>query len=86
MYITPLAKLEWCRGLKTGDIIDAVKTDKYYNKYCWSKAMILTINSDDIMVRYLNEYSKEDTCLHLGSFGVAPPDTYSKDFNWRLSI
>ena len=48
--------------------------------------MILTINSDDIMVEYLNEYSKEDTCLHLGSFEVAPPDTYSKDFNWRLSI
>jgi len=54
--------LEWCKELKIGDTIDAVKMDKYYNKCCWSKAVILTIKYEegDIMVGYLNEYSKED--------------------------
>lgn len=44
--------LEWRNNLKVGDLIDAVKVDKFRKK-CWARATVIEVSATSLVVSFL---------------------------------
>lgn len=87
MYYNQIQRNEFVELLQPGDQLDAVKYDTSTKKATWSRATLKEIDQDGILsVEFLNDSRKATRDIMNDSIEIAPVGTYSKDFEWRLSI
>jgi hypothetical protein len=73
--------------LKIGDVVDALKTDHYGKRMCWSRATVVKIGYASIYVEFLYDRKSADRSIDKKCFEIAPVGTFTKDdFDWRIAL
>ena len=78
--------IEFVERLKAGDIVDALKSDYYGKRMCWSRARITKIGYASVYAEFLNDRKSMDRSIDKKCFELAPVGTFTADYDWRLNL
>ena len=70
-----------------GDIVDALKSDYYGKRMCWSRARITKIGYSSMQVEFLSDRKTMDRSIDKNCFELARVGALtSGDYEWRMNM
>lgn len=76
--------------LKEGDKLDSVLTRNVMNHKIshWARATVVTVMDppDQFYIAFENEPSSSNRLINRMGYDIAPPNTFTDDFDWRYEI
>jgi hypothetical protein len=80
------ADRSWVDQLQEGDPLDVLKFSHLTGKATWSRGKIIQIKPSKFKIEFLNDYYDESISLDKNSYMIAPYQSKSTTFEWRLAL
>lgn len=76
------------QSLKSGDLVDAVKSSNNDSKMIWSRAVVTEIKDYNIYVEFVgeNQITMKERFLRKAPFQISKAGTRALDFDWRVNL
>ncbi len=67
-------------------MLDVLKFSQLSGKATWSRGKVLLVKPNKLKIEFLNDYYDENSLFDKNSYMLAPYNTKSQNFEWRMTL